>query len=109
MFSNRPQHSIALTPALAVALDQLRARLGKNAPSLDELALRGAEDTLLELDAKDGPDTPALVSFVDRLVDSPQPDLAEARRIRFETPVIRTPEGSPPITPEMVRRALDED
>jgi hypothetical protein len=24
-------------------------------------------------------------------------------------PVIRVPEGSPPITPEMVRRALDED
>lgn len=24
-------------------------------------------------------------------------------------PVIRVPEGTPPITPEMVRRALDED
>jgi hypothetical protein len=26
-----------------------------------------------------------------------------------EVPVIRVPAGSPPITPEMVRRALDED
>lgn len=26
-----------------------------------------------------------------------------------DLPVIRVPEGSPPITPEMVRRALDED
>ena len=26
-----------------------------------------------------------------------------------EVPVIRVPAGTPPITPEMVRRALDED
>ncbi|MGI8631701.1 MAG: antitoxin [Solirubrobacterales bacterium] len=26
-----------------------------------------------------------------------------------ELPVIRVPDGTPPITPEMVRRALDED
>jgi hypothetical protein len=26
-----------------------------------------------------------------------------------DLPVIRVPEGTPPITPEMVRRALDED
>lgn len=32
-----------------------------------------------------------------------------AVEVEGDLPVIRVPAGSPPITPEMVRRALDED
>lgn len=83
--TSHPRHSITETPALATVLEPLRSRLGKDAPSLAELVRRGAESTLLELEAKDRANTTALETFVARLSDAPQPDLDEIRKIRHST------------------------
>lgn len=80
--TSHPRHSITETPALAAALEPLRARLGPDAPTLAELVLRGAEAKLRELEAQDRAQARALASFVDRLSAGPQPDLDELQRIR---------------------------
>jgi hypothetical protein len=80
--TSHPRHSITETPALAAALEPLRARLGEQAPTLAELVLRGAEAKLRELEAQDRADARALETFVSRLCAGPQPDLDETRRIR---------------------------
>lgn len=80
--TSHPRHSITETPALAAALEPLRARLGANAPTLAELVLRGAEAKLRELEAQDRARAQALETFVDRLLEGPEPDLAEIHRIR---------------------------
>jgi hypothetical protein len=80
--TSHPRHSITETPALAAALEPLRARLGAQAPTLAELVMRGAEAKLRELDAQDRAKTQALETFVNRLCTGPQPDLDEVRRIR---------------------------
>jgi hypothetical protein len=80
--TSHPRHSITETPALAAALEPLRARLGANAPTLGELVLRGAEAKLRELEAQDRAHAQALETFVDRLGEGPEPDLDEIRRIR---------------------------
>ena len=85
MPTSHPRHSITETPALAAALEPLRARLGDDAPTLSELVLRGAESTLRELEARDRARTHALETFVDRLRAEPQPDLDEIHGIRHST------------------------
>lgn len=82
MPTSHPRHSITETPALAAALEPLRARLGADAPTLAELVLRGAEAKLRELEAQDRAHAQALETFVSRLCAGPQPDLDEVRRIR---------------------------
>ena len=82
MPTSHPRHSITETPALAAALEPLRARLGADAPTLAELVLRGAEAKLRELEAQDRARGHALETFVDRLGAGPEPDLEEIRRIR---------------------------
>ena len=67
--TSHPRHSITETPALAAALEPLRARLGADAPTLAELVMRGAESTLRELEAQDRVRARALDTFVDRLCD----------------------------------------
>ena len=44
-------------------------------------------------------------------MSSPTPTIHPPARVEAEAglPVIRVPAGTPAITPEMVRRALDED
>jgi hypothetical protein len=80
--TSHPRHSITETPALAAALEPLRARLGAEAPTLAQLVMRGAEATLRELEARDRARDRGLRTFVDRLCDGPQPDLDEIDRIR---------------------------
>ncbi len=82
MPTSHPRHSITGTPALAAALEPLRARLGADAPTLAELVLRGAEAKLRELEAQDRAHAQALETFVDRLCAGPEPDLEEVGRIR---------------------------
>jgi hypothetical protein len=60
----------------------LRARLGPDTPSLGELALRGAQATLRELEAQDRARSRARSTFVDRLRAAPSPDFDEILRIR---------------------------
>lgn len=81
--TSHPRHSITETPALAAALEPLRARLGANVPSLAELVLRGAEAKLRELEAQDRARVHTLETFVDRLCAGPEPDLDEIHRIRY--------------------------
>jgi len=80
--TSHPRHSITETPALAAALEPLRARLGADAPTLAELVLRGAEAKLRELEAHDRASARALETFVDRLRSGPAPDLDEIQSIR---------------------------
>jgi hypothetical protein len=80
--TSHPRHSITETPALAAVLEPLRERLGADAPSLSELVRKGAESTLLELEAKDRANAMALETFVDRMKNAPLPDLDEVHRIR---------------------------
>ncbi len=82
MPTSHPRHSITETPALAAALEPLRARLGANAPTLAELVMRGAEAKLRELQAQDRAHAHALETFVDRLCAGAEPDLEEIGRIR---------------------------
>ena len=82
MPTSHPRHSITETPALAAALEPLRARLGADAPTLAELVLRGAEAQLRELEARDRAHAHALETFVDRLCAGPLPDLDEIGSIR---------------------------
>jgi hypothetical protein len=82
MPTSHPRHAITETPALAAALEPLRARLGANAPTLTELVMRGAEAKLRELEAQDRASAHALETFVDRLCAGPEPDLQEVGRIR---------------------------
>jgi hypothetical protein len=86
--TSHPRHSITETPALAAALDPLRARLGAGAPTLSELVLRGAEATLRELEAQDRARGQARTTFVDRLRAAPPPELDEIHRVRHAS---RTP------------------
>jgi len=76
------RHSITETPAHAAVLEPLRARLGTEAPTLAELARRGAEVTLRELEAQDRARAHARETFVDRLRSGRKPDLHEVARIR---------------------------
>ena len=85
MPTSHPRHSITETPALAAALEPLRARLGARAPTLTELVLRGAEATLRELEAQDRARAHARETFVERLRAAPEPDLDEVRSIRRAT------------------------
>ncbi|MEJ7786285.1 MAG: hypothetical protein WKF96_15890 [Solirubrobacteraceae bacterium] len=85
MPTSRPRHSITETPALAAALEPLRARLGTGAPTLAELVLRGAEAALRELDAQDRARAHARETFVDRLRATSPPDRDELDRIRHAT------------------------
>jgi len=80
--TSHPRHSVTETPALAAALEPLRARLGSDAPTLAQLVQRGAESTLRELEARDRAHAHALETFIDRLGAGPQPDLDEIRDIR---------------------------
>ena len=80
--TSRPRHTITETPALAAALEPLRARMGANAPTLAELVMRGAEAKLRELEAQDRARGQTLETFVDRICDGPGPDLDEVRSIR---------------------------
>jgi len=82
MPTSHPRHSITETPAVAAALEPLRARLGANAPTLAELVMRGAETKLRELEAQDRANAHALHTFVDRLCAGPEPDFEELGRIR---------------------------
>lgn len=82
MPTSHPRHSITETPAVAAALEPLRARLGANAPTLAELVMRGAEARLRELEARDRAHAHALQTFVDRLCVGPEPDFEEIGRIR---------------------------
>jgi hypothetical protein len=82
MPTSHPRHSITETPALAAVLQPLRERLGADAPSLAELVLRGARDTLRELEAQDRARVHARETFVERLRTAPPPDLDEVHRIR---------------------------
>ena len=82
MPGSHPRHSITETPALAAALEPLRARLGAKAPTLGELVLRGAQATLRDLEAQDRARARALETFVNRLCDAPAPDLDEISRVR---------------------------
>ena len=82
MPTSHPRHAITETPALAAALEPLRARLGADAPTLAELVMRGAEAKLRELKAQDRARAHALETFVDRLCAGPEPDLEEVDRIR---------------------------
>jgi hypothetical protein len=82
MPTSHPRHSITETPALAAALEPLRARLGADAPTLAELVMRGAEAKLRELEAQDRLRGRALETFVDRLCDGPVPDLDEVHHVR---------------------------
>lgn len=82
MPTSHPRHSITETPALAAALEPLRARLGEGAPTLAELVLRGAEAKLRELEAQDRAHAQALATFVSRLCAGPEPDLDEIHSIR---------------------------
>jgi hypothetical protein len=56
--------------------------MGEAAPSLSELVRKGAQSTLLELEAKDRANVVALETFVDRMREAPRPDLEEVHRIR---------------------------
>ena len=80
--TSHPRHSITETPALAAALEPLRARLGTETPTLAELVMRGAEAKLRELEAQDRAQAEGLRTFVSRLCAGPQPDLDEIGRIR---------------------------
>jgi hypothetical protein len=80
--TSHPRHSITETPALAAALEPLRARLGTATPTLAELVMRGAEVKLRELEAQDRANAQGLSTFVNRLCAGPQPDLREVDRIR---------------------------
>jgi hypothetical protein len=82
MPTSHPRHSITETPALAAALEPLRARLGADAPTLSELVMRGAEAKLRELEAQDRARAHGLATFVDRLCAAPNPDRDEIRSIR---------------------------
>ena len=82
MPTSLPRHSITETPAVAAALEPLRARLGPDVPSLAELVVRGAEAELRELEARDHAHAHALETFVERLSTGPEPDLDEVRAIR---------------------------
>ena len=82
MPTSHPRHSITETPALAAALEPLRARLGAETPTLAELVMRGAEAKLRELEAQERANAQGLSTFVSRLRAGPQPDLDEVRRIR---------------------------
>ena len=82
MPTSHPRHSITETPALAAALEPLRARLGAKAPTLSEVVLRGAEATLRELEAQERARSHARATFVDRLRAAPPPDLDEVHRVR---------------------------
>ena len=82
MPTSHPRHSITETPALAAVLKPLRERMGEGTPSLSELVRKGAESTLLEIEAKDRANAIALETFVDRMREAPQPDLDEVHRIR---------------------------
>lgn len=57
-----------------------------------------------ELAAEDGRSLGAVISELARRGLTPARIEADG-----DLPVIRVPAGAPPITPEMVRRALDED
>ena len=59
--------------------------MGADAPTLAELVARGAEAKLRELEAQDRAQAHALRTFVDRLVDGPEPDLDEIAAIRHAT------------------------
>ena len=80
--TSHPRHAITETPALAAVLEPLRARLGRDTPTLAELIQRGAETMLRELEAQDRAISHARATFVDRLCAAPAPDLDEVRRIR---------------------------
>lgn len=80
--TSHPRHSITETPALAAALEPLRARLGTETPTLGELVMRGAEAKLRELEAQDRANAQGLSTFVSRLCAGPPPDLDEIGRIR---------------------------
>ncbi len=82
MPTSHPRHSITETPAVAAALEPLRARLGANAPTLAELVMRGAEAKLRELEAQDRAHAHALQTFVDRLCAGREPDFEEIGSIR---------------------------
>lgn len=82
MPTSHPRHSITETPALAAALQPLRARLGAETPTLAELVMRGAEAKLRELEAQDRASARGLSTFVSRLCGGPPPDLDEVGRIR---------------------------
>lgn len=82
MPTSHPRHSVTETPALAAALEPLRARLGARAPTLAELVLRGAEVTLREIEAQDRARARARETFIDRLQAGPPIDLDETQRIR---------------------------
>ncbi len=82
MPTSLPRHSITETPAVAAALEPLRARMGPDAPTLAELVVRGAEAELRELEARDQAHARALETFVQRLSAAPEPDLEEVRGIR---------------------------
>jgi hypothetical protein len=82
MPTSHPRHAITETPALAAALEPLRARLGANAPTLTELIMSGAEAKLRELEAQDRARAHSLETFVDRLCAGPESDLDEVSRIR---------------------------
>ncbi|MFT4034800.1 MAG: hypothetical protein QM679_04395 [Patulibacter sp.] len=77
-----PRHSITETPELALLLDQLRARLGSAMPTMAELVRRGALGELREVEARERARQRDLETFLDRMVDGPAPDLAEADAIR---------------------------
>lgn len=77
-----PRRSITETPAVAAALEPLRERLGPDAPTLDELAIRGAEAKLRGLEARDRAKARGLATFIDRLCARPEPNLEELGRIR---------------------------
>lgn len=82
MPTSHPRHSITETPALAAALAPLRARLGRETPTLAELVMRGAEAKLRELEAQDRANAQGLRTFVSRLCAGQPPDLDEVGRIR---------------------------
>lgn len=84
MPTSYPRHSITETPALAAALEPLRARLGDDAPTLGQLVVRGATSMLREIEARDRAGAHLLETFVDRLVAGPQPDLDEKDHIRHD-------------------------
>jgi hypothetical protein len=56
--------------------------MGEDTPSLSELVRKGAQSTLLEIEAKDRANAVALETFVDRMRGAPQPDLDEVHGIR---------------------------
>jgi phosphate uptake regulator len=59
--------------------------MGDDAPTLSDLVKRGAEATLAEIEARDRAHEQALRTFVDRMMEGPEPDLDEVWRIRHAT------------------------